>query len=571
MNTIDFKMHPELLRSVIKKQAGTLDKAVLEGVMNSIDAGATSVNVGVTPTHVTIVDDGKGFRDAKEVEEFFATFGTPHEDGDATYGKFRMGRGQMFAFGKNTWRTGEYEMYVDVDKHLGFDLKQGQPPAPGCSISIELYEPLSQADIYRAKQAIEKMVKYVEVPIIVNGDQVSETPDERKFPQTTEDAYIKVKSDQYGGLDVYNLGVYVKTISSWQFGVSGTIVSRKQLDVNFARNDIMGKCPVWRRIKSVIDERGEEQVKQKKVLSDEEQLNVIHRLVSREMKPYEAYNIRFLKDTTGKAWSPAMLVKNGVNTYSVAERGSVAADRVMQQGEVVVFSQDCIDRFETPVMEVFKTYPVFKDKPAPDYVAFDVLSAGVDLKCTRLNKAKWSPREKAWQALIQRMMTAVCSWQYDREAQKGGRFLERRNIEIGISSSAKAWTDGQSYVAFARDYLRYKKMMHHGALYVPDVAEVLNVLIHELCHDNDSRDGEHSPDFYREYHDAAQRLTRDALHDIINFMTPKRYKDLVGGLDDEDEPEAADEPQAVCVVEPPPKPEKPKVVVPGSIEPEFED
>lgn len=562
----DFKMHPELLRSVIKKQAGTRDKAVLEGVMNSIDAGATQVEVEVTPTHIRIKDNGKGFRDAKEVEEFFATFGTPHQEGDATYGKFRMGRGQMFAFGKNTWRTGEFRMYVDVDEHLGFKLETGLENEPGCDISIELYEPLSAADIYRDTKAIERMVKYVPVRVTVNGEQVNEVPVPSKFPQSTEDAYIKVKSDSYGGLEVYNLGVFVCTMPAWKFGVSGTVVSKKQLDVNFARNDVMAKCPVWRRIKAVVDERGSEQVKVKKVLTDEEQLNVIHRLVAGEMKPADAWNIRFIKDTTGKAWSPAMLKRAGVTTYSAAKRGDVAADRLMQQGDVVVFSQDCMDAFDCPVSEVFKKFPVFKTNPAPDFVAYDILAAGVDLNCTRLPKSKWSAREKVWQAIIQRMMTSVCAYTYDPVARKSVRGLARRDIEIGTSTSANAWTDGASYIAFSRDYLRYKKIMHNGVLYVPDVAEVLNILVHELCHDDDSRDGEHSPDFYREFHDSLHKWARNALHDIINHMSPKRYKELMGGLDDEaEEPEPPESP-VMCGAEVPLPQAK---VIPGAIEPEF--
>ena len=41
----EFKMHEKLLVDVIKKQAGTLQKAILEGITNSIEAGATKVCV----------------------------------------------------------------------------------------------------------------------------------------------------------------------------------------------------------------------------------------------------------------------------------------------------------------------------------------------------------------------------------------------------------------------------------------------------------------------------------------------------------------------------------------------
>jgi len=91
-----FKMHEALLYSVIQKQAGSLAKAGLEGTMNSVDAGATRVDITCDGTTVVIADDGRGFTSAREIEEFFETFGTPHAEGDAKFGFFRMGRGHFF-------------------------------------------------------------------------------------------------------------------------------------------------------------------------------------------------------------------------------------------------------------------------------------------------------------------------------------------------------------------------------------------------------------------------------------------------------------------------------------------
>ena len=97
-----FKMHPDLLFSVIKSQAGTQEKAILEAVMNAVDAGATKCEIKIDENGYSIVDDGKGFVSRQEVDEFFETFGTPHKEGDATYGRFRMGRGQLFALDRKS-------------------------------------------------------------------------------------------------------------------------------------------------------------------------------------------------------------------------------------------------------------------------------------------------------------------------------------------------------------------------------------------------------------------------------------------------------------------------------------
>lgn len=84
------RMHPRLLFDVIHRQAGTLSKSVLEGVMNSIDAASARCDITLDQHRLVIEDDGKGFADRTEIDNFFDTFGYPHEEGDATYGRVRM-------------------------------------------------------------------------------------------------------------------------------------------------------------------------------------------------------------------------------------------------------------------------------------------------------------------------------------------------------------------------------------------------------------------------------------------------------------------------------------------------
>ncbi len=56
--TRSFKMHHQLLRSVIQRQAGTLSKAILEGVMNAVDAEASKIDIVLKRNEVRISDDG---------------------------------------------------------------------------------------------------------------------------------------------------------------------------------------------------------------------------------------------------------------------------------------------------------------------------------------------------------------------------------------------------------------------------------------------------------------------------------------------------------------------------------
>lgn len=80
-----FTVSPHIIYSLIKAQAGTLAKAVLECIMNSVDAGATSLQISVTSTGLEVIDDGKGFRSREEIEACFGVFGFEQKEGDRTY------------------------------------------------------------------------------------------------------------------------------------------------------------------------------------------------------------------------------------------------------------------------------------------------------------------------------------------------------------------------------------------------------------------------------------------------------------------------------------------------------
>ena len=154
-----FGMHQNLLYDVILRQAGTLQKAILEGVMNAIDAGATECAVTLDTHSFSLEDNGHGFQSRREIEDFFEMFGTPHQEGDATYGRFRMGRGQMMAFGRNTWRSRIFEMRVDI-KGSGLDyelFEHADDDFAGTRIEVDLYDPIIPSDLERIKAELQEL------------------------------------------------------------------------------------------------------------------------------------------------------------------------------------------------------------------------------------------------------------------------------------------------------------------------------------------------------------------------------------------------------------------------------
>lgn len=122
--TRQLTLHPLAIHTFIKAQAGSLGKALSEAVMNSVDAFADRVEIDVRPNRFVIKDNGQGFQNKEEIAAWFETLGFPHDEGNhRTFGKFGMGRAQMWAFARTTWRSNEFIMDVDVQtKGLDYSL-----------------------------------------------------------------------------------------------------------------------------------------------------------------------------------------------------------------------------------------------------------------------------------------------------------------------------------------------------------------------------------------------------------------------------------------------------------------
>lgn len=56
-----FELDPQIIHHIIYSQAGSIGKAVIELIMNSVDAGAGAVIIDITPEGFSCRDDGRGF------------------------------------------------------------------------------------------------------------------------------------------------------------------------------------------------------------------------------------------------------------------------------------------------------------------------------------------------------------------------------------------------------------------------------------------------------------------------------------------------------------------------------
>jgi hypothetical protein len=515
-------MHQKLLADVIKRQSGTLTKSVTEGVMNSIEAGASFVAIDITSATLKIADDGRGFTSKEEVENCFELFGAPHKEGEGKiWAQFRIGRGQLFAFGRNRWRTGSFQMDVDIegesaggdgDYGIGYHLTESLPEVKGCQIEIALYEKLDEGSIRRIEREVADFVKYVTTRVSVNGKDISLTPGKEKWDIETDDCYLKF-SQSGGGLLVYNLGIYVMT--SWNLGVSGIVVSKKRLDVNFARNEIISSCPVWRRIKKTVASNVNTSLLKKSRLDEAERRHIITNIVDGVYGGADVSRSPLFPDVTGRYWSAGQLSKRFWGKHwSVAEEGSRSGDRVIQLGLGIVFDRKLIDMFHTYKGNMSGFFDFLNSQhgmrtelSSANYRDVAVILQGISEKYVLLKDEEITRKEQLILKAATKRMHSLVEYRSWENA--------RRKLCVGVSDIADGWTNGSSYIAINRNFLRRIKADKEASC-----EELSFLLLHELLHtEADTISHVHGPEFYKSYHDLTINAIRTGTYIFAEYRS----------------------------------------------------
>lgn len=496
---LSFVAHPHILFSIIQSQAGTLAKALLEGVMNSIDAGASRVSVQVSEDAFSVRDDGRGFQSRDEVLNWFGQFGTPHQDGDAVYGKFRMGRGQMMAFAINTWRTGIFQMEVDIKgKGLNYRLTEKKPAVKGCRIHGRLYNRLSRVALDEVLTEFTALVRYAQIPVSLNGRVVSKRPEDQAWDIVTDHAYIKMQ--RTGDLLVYNLGVLVRSYSPHAFGCGGIVVSRRPLTVNFARNDILTySCEVWRHIAEQLRGLSVSKVATKASLNSDERGFLARQWAFGNIPSHlnlPAASLKLFTDATGKHHSLEDLLSFEAVTLAKDEQSRTGA-RLHREGRAFVLAEETLARFRVDSLDELvrvvqeRSGISFTPKPVP----FEDLALGSSETYQLVADCELSlPELCVLQALRQRH-DKFFQWFSAVEKSSG-----IRTLSAGSSEVADAWTDGRAFITVHRKMLA--RAAERGE---PAFFELLMLLVHEYCHDTaDLESHTHDLVFYNKHHDVVQ-------------------------------------------------------------------
>lgn len=518
-----FGMHPNLLYDVITKQAGTLQKAILEGVMNGVDAGASRIDLELGTDRVVISDDGKGFTGRDEIEKYFETFGTPHQEGDATYGRFRMGRGQMFAFGTNKWITNVFQMEVDIKtKGLDYDLVdtvgKGKP-FKGCRIEITLYDRLLPSDCDSMQRDLKQWIAYVSTPVYLNGKMISQDPSKAKWDVETADAWFKLAPNK-GTLSIYNLGVLVTHAPAHRYGTGGVVVSKERLDVNFARNDVQNTCKVFAKIKAELRRHSDKEVTRKKRVTDHEREHLAGRILEGSVEAAIAIDLPVITDVEGRHHSIRALARMMRQSHKIfaAQRGNRQAITITQQNLAVAVGHETLERFDAADIAEFvdklrqvvatwtggrryeyeETKRMLAAAEPVDITSFDAL---VTESFEPIAEKKLNARQKILRRVLEAGMYPI--------AQATGQMP--RVIGIGASDVAQAWTDGVKHVWFNENMLNLIGEGYQGC------TRLAGIMLHEFMHEGPDTDThDHDAEFYKRHHDVS--LDSDAIGQSVAAM-----------------------------------------------------
>jgi len=458
-------MHPSMLMDVITRQAGTIEKSWLEAVQNAIDANASKIVFKIQKDFFSVEDDGVGMS-KEEVVKCFEVFGYSAKRGTEKLGEFGAGRGQIFAQGKVAWGTNDNIMMVDVKgQGLSYQLKKTEKgkEMKGTSIIVRTYDkvPYLESKIER----FSEWVKYVSIPVIVNGDVVSQKKLENM--DAIPEAYISIStSDEY--VTVYNQGLFVKREYR---GVGAIIISRRKLMVNFARNDVMDECPVFRRIMLEVDGLIVQELdKPSTYLNDGCRKEVIRLMKSSDEMRHKFYDKPVIRMANGKYVSLKEIEENG--SYSFFDgKDSNVADHFITHGQIVL-------RRDPHIMGLIKSIFSGGSTTEKDYSEMVESLGSVTSKIINEMSLKGEEAD-SWRQIVRLYEALGCS----------------RRLRLGSCPILSAWTDGRSFITVEARHVK------HLAL-----TEVFLTLVHEMAHDSDTSNTDlHSPEFYEKFYDLVQQ------------------------------------------------------------------
>ena len=526
----------DIQKYLIKDQMGSLLDALREAGQNGIDSpGSEKVLISVAPERSVVIDDGAGIDlSSSEGQENLTVLGagTKDEADNDTIGQFGIGKGPVISKGAvRIWSQG-YELFFDYEDRRSegilseaagphWALQEAENYLDGLMIEIDHYESeVPDEDSYewrKYRRKLRKRFKFAKltrgIDVVVNGksagadrpgDSFTSVKEERFRIEETDEAYIAVKHNSRGGIKVYSNGIYVTDASI--DGLSGTVVSKDNLTLNFARNAIQDRCSTWSTIREDI-------LSHRDSIFDgmsDSNLSTIARSAMVEMMSSDP--------SVRDRWEEREIIKLANEGYTTlrdietapeiswAASNTKGADKLVERGYTVLDESDAaakhIQENQTGVFTVPSTFD------ATERALEEEVWTGYE----RIEDERTLNARQQQRLLFARAFCKACG--------------EDRDVYFGKAEAA-AYTDGRNHITItetATTATRREIWMHE--LYI--------VLCHEMVHEQpDTEQPSHGTIFCSSYYDAIESrdnwaIYRELVRDILDngFETTFQGRDV---------------------------------------------
>lgn len=526
----EFQVDQNLIYDLVFKQHTSVRGSLGELVMNCRDAGATRVDITLTTVGFSIIDNGEGFKSRDDVTTYFEVFGKPRDMvDDSKFGRFRMGRGQIFGHAKTQWTSNLFQM--DVDFHsggCGYILHDLVKPKPGCTVTGTWYRTMAEmkpgtsamdASADEDQQQLNILVDelansfqyLVGMDIYINDTHIN---DAQNIEWDYEDDLIRCKLDYdnpktyYRRVSVYNLGSYITDIISSR--ASGIVVSKQHMNLNMTRSDVQDSCPVLKHIKLVLRQRAP-QFDITRNYNIERSCKIIQSLLYGEVAYNQIRSLKLFPDLHKKVhFQIDQLVQF---PFVIGNQNDYLADHLYIQKKIAVLHSVVWDDFSVEyngrykgILQGLQEWAQDQASPKNPYFielaywlkqnhkSITELAEDLDMTKVVIKSEDLKPIELAKLKACKKVADRI--GHYIANAYPGN-YKKLRSVHAGISTSANGWTDCKSYIAINRNILAELDDGFDGAF------QLIGLLVHEYCHDDD--DSLHDFEFYEKYHNVMMR------------------------------------------------------------------
>ncbi|WP_169577691.1 ATP-binding protein [Sinimarinibacterium sp. CAU 1509] len=517
----NFVVASNVLYFLIERQSGELSRALMELVTNSIDGGATRVDVLLprSGTGFEVIDNGAGFKDAEEVRAYYKHFAFVHT-GDQyakrrQFGFFGVGRGQIWQWASTRYITNHMEIDTDVKvSGLDFTLREYSTVLhAGCRIVGTFYEPQTPLSLQATVRELGKWARFIECPIYVNGELVTQSRSDIAWSQEDEVAHYQFNSD--ASLLVYNMGMFVCALPAGKFGTGGVILSKVPLALDMGRTQPQAAvCPVWRTIQSRVRALHRSAAFSSKSLSDAQRTAIINGLLAGELTLAEVWDKPLFVTIKGRGLTVDSLVSG--QRFTIANNDHrVLADILHGKDGLTVLADKTVEQWglrrsvaaNEPAGALKKILlslaSPLVDSPLSGRVSRLRAESFAELKDTytgdqrALTEEETSPAARLVLAAVERCLNSP----------PGAPTERLRRLVPGVSKTAAAWTDGHSTI-FLTDTILERAWRGEWGL-----RELYRILVHEYGHTTSSESEHvHGPEFYQAFHDFMIHNAQSEIH-----------------------------------------------------------